>query len=278
MSAAREVELMSAHMEPGTSIRDICPKCGGGDGKERSLSVTLDENGWLLWKCFRASCDLKGRRLMWGVVGRDGGTPKKLPKAFTGPLEPIHHKAERWQWFWRNFGLHHETLTALGWKFAPEADRIYIPYNGPDGQFRGSLLREWANKKEPRNLVYKELLDEPFIGWMPETRSGPPVLVEDAISAAKIHQAGINAISLCGTHLSAHMVREILSRYPEAHIALDKDATAKAVAYAGTFRPLIGLRVWKLEKDLKYVEEERIREAYYGKATDFSRTKIPESI
>jgi hypothetical protein len=173
-------------------------------------------------------------------------------------------------WFIENFAVQPSTLEKLEWRSAPDCDRLYIPYVGPRGQFRGAILREWQYKLTPRNLVYKEILDEPFIGWMPETGSGPPVLVEDAISACKVYQAGLNAITLCGTHLSLHMVREILTKHKEAIIALDKDATAKAIKYAGTYRPLLCLKIWKLEKDLKYVEEERIREAYYGKKADFS--------
>jgi hypothetical protein len=167
------------------------------------------------------------------------------------------------EWLNYNYGLELDMLDYLGWRFAPECDRIYIPYHGPNGKFRGSILREWENKLEPRNVIYKELRDEPFMGWFPETGSGGPVLVEDALSACKVWQAGINAISLCGVHLSPTMVREILSKYTEAHIALDKDAFAKAVEHAGTYRDLIGLKVWKLDKDLKYVPEERIKQAYF---------------
>jgi hypothetical protein len=272
------LEAMTLDLHKGESKREICPKCGGGASKERTLSITVDEDGWLLWHCFRASCGAQGRKLLWGVVGQDGGTPKKLPKAFTGALVDIHNTPAG-KWLEEKFGiLTYKGRCVTEWRYAPECDRIYIPYYGPDGQFRGSLLREWKTPLTPRNLVYKEILDEPFIGWFHEPDNTPPVLVEDAISALKVYQAGLNAISLCGTHLSPTMVREILSKYPRAVIALDKDATAKAVGYAGTFRHLLGLKVWKLEKDLKYEEEERIREAYYGKATDFSRDQIPEGI
>jgi hypothetical protein len=268
MTIGREVELLALGLEKGTSMRDICPKCGGGSSKEKSLSITINDEGWLLWNCFRASCGLQGRRLAWGVVGQPTPHPKKLPKTFSGALETI--RGEVGEWFIDNFHLNPGLLNELGWRFAPERDRLFIPYYGSRGQFRGSVLREWKNKKDLRNIVYKEILDEPFIGWMPETGAGPPVLVEDAISACKVYQAGLNAITLCGTHLSLHMVREILTKHKEAIIALDKDATAKAIKYAGTYRPLLCLKIWKLEKDLKYVEEERIREAYYGKKADFS--------
>jgi hypothetical protein len=262
-----QVELMATGLEPGTSLRDICPVCGGGGSKERSLSITVSEDGWLLWRCFRASCGHKGRKPLWGVVRGVQGTPQKPPQTFSGAL--IELPDDALCWFRDNFGLRGMMLDGLSWRFAPDCDRIYIPYIGPRGQFRGSLLREWKNKLTPRNLVYKEIRDEPFMGWFPETGSGPPVLVEDAISAFKVYQSGINSISLCGTHLSPNMVREILTRFPSAILALDKDAYAKAVGMAGEFRGVIDLKLWKLEKDLKYVSEERIRAAYFEDKTDF---------
>lgn len=264
-----EVELLVTGQPLGTTLRDICPKCGGGMEREKSLSVTLDEDGWLLWHCFRASCGLRGRRLMWGVVHGHQPSAKKLPQGFSGALVGLPDPVLGW--FWDKFGLGEKVLDDLRWKYAPERDRIYIPVSGPRGQYRGCILREWKNKLTPRNLVYKELRDEPFMYWLRDEGGGPPVIVEDAISAAKVWASGASAISLGGTHLSAHMVREILNYHNEAYLALDKDAYAKSVAYAGTFRGLIGLKLWKLEKDLKYEKEERIREAYYGEATDFSR-------
>jgi hypothetical protein len=89
------------------------------------------------------------------------------------------------------------------------------------------------------------------------------------ISAAKVQQSGIPAVCLLGTHLGLDKVRELVSYCSEAVIALDKDAYAKAVTYAGTFRELIGLKVWSLEKDLKFVSNERIKEAYFNNKVNF---------
>jgi hypothetical protein len=263
----QQVELTAAGMAPGTSLRDICPKCGGGSGRERSLSITISEEGVLKWFCFRASCGYKGRRGLWGVVGEPGLKAEKPPQTFSGALErlpgPVRH------WFEEEYGLDPSRLEFLGWRYAPDRDRIYIPYIGPRGQFRGAILREWKNKLEPRNIVYKQLRDEPFMGWFPQDGDDRPVLVEDALSACKLYQAGVNAISLCGTHLSANMVREILSTHTKADLALDKDAFAKAVKMAAEFRGVLNIKVWKLDKDLKYVSEDRILRAYCDGETTF---------
>lgn len=90
------------------------------------------------------------------------------------------------------------------------------------------------------------------------------------ISAAKVQQSGITAVCILGTHLGLEKVREILRYTDQAVLALDKDAYSKATQYAVQYRHLINFEVWKLERDLKYVSEERIREAYFEKKTTFN--------
>lgn len=252
--------------ERGATVREICPRCGGGSSRERSLSLTLTDQGYLLWNCHRASCGFRGKKPVWGVIElADRAAPKKQPKVFQGELTALPSPAL--QWFKEQFDLNPEDLR--DWKFAPEKNRISIPYFALNGKFRGMILREWREKLEPRNLVYKYAADEPFIGWVHPNPLQVPVIVEDAISAAKVASAGFTALSLCGTNLSQTMVREIREVYPVAILALDADATGKAVSYAGTFRHLLGLTVWYLEKDLKYVSRKRIQDAYYDGQTDF---------
>ena len=43
------------------SARLTCPKCQGGTGKEKSLGVTVDEDGLgATWQCFRGTCGFRG--------------------------------------------------------------------------------------------------------------------------------------------------------------------------------------------------------------------------
>ncbi|QDZ17753.1 Twinkle-like protein [Chloropicon primus] len=44
---------------PGTQ-RTSCPKCLGGTDKEKSLSVTIKEDGEFVYHCFRGSCGFRG--------------------------------------------------------------------------------------------------------------------------------------------------------------------------------------------------------------------------
>src|SRR5574343_1738707 len=88
-----ELELalgsLALGLEPGSVLREICPECGGGRSREKSLSIGLSEEGYLWWKCHRASCELSGKKLAWGVVREQGGTPKKSSNGFSGALEQI---------------------------------------------------------------------------------------------------------------------------------------------------------------------------------------------
>lgn len=266
-----ELSLLSIGMEAGDSLRELCPFCGGGSSREKSLSITLDDSGVLLWKCFRASCGKGGKKLLWGICQDYASRPKKLGKTFTGLLEPL--SKTQVELIGETYGLD----IPNSWRSAPEYSRLYIPVIGPRGEERGAILRTLPGSElSPKTLTFKHCFDEPWQSWghchtgRPFDNHLPPVIVEDMFSAAKVQQSGIPSICLLGTHLSLDKVREIVSYYPEAVLALDKDAYEKAVGYAGTFRHLIGLKVWKLELDLKYVSSDRIREAYYNNKTDFT--------
>ncbi|CAL9043305.1 twinkle homolog protein, chloroplastic/mitochondrial-like isoform X1 [Musa acuminata AAA Group] len=47
--------------KPGKYWRNLCPKCQGGSSKERLLSFSISDDGWLAnWMCFRAPCGWRG--------------------------------------------------------------------------------------------------------------------------------------------------------------------------------------------------------------------------
>ena len=59
-----------------------------------------------------------------------------------------------------------------------------------------------------------------------------------------------------------------------AYIALDRDAFGKALGYKGKYAEQFkdGLQVWGLDKDLKYVDVGRIRDAIDNRNFNFSRS------
>lgn len=243
------VKELALTVAPGAALREICPKCGGGGTKEKSLSISIDEQGYLLWFCFRASCDFKGKRLAWGAVGY---TPRKPKSVYTGYTELLSKNQE--QWLNAKFGLTKETCTNLGFRNNVKDGRIYVPVAD-----RGCILRAYQGE-QPKVLTFKENPDLPFMSVY--GKGSRPIIVEDCFSAAKVYQAGLPAVSLHGTHFGEDKLRELLTFADCAVLALDKDAFDKAVKYSVQYRPFIELTVWKLDKDLKYSSEEEIQQRY----------------
>ncbi len=266
-----ELAILAVNMPLGTSMREICPRCGGGTKREKSLSLTLTEDGNLLWKCHRASCNDAGKLFVWGVIGEGRKAAKKAPRLFTARTE--HLSKAVYDWFFEKYQIRAGILDEYGIKFCADMNRVVIPITGPPNKYRirGYLAREWADKLDIKSLTFQELVEEPFAHWGYQfTAKYPIILVEDIISALKIEQANLNVISLNGTNLSQKLVREIIDVNRKVIIALDKDAYSKAIGMAGSYSQLLDIKVWKLEEDLKYVPEERILDAYFKGKTDFS--------
>lgn len=84
------IDLLSEHgirlksIRPGKNEHILCPRCGGGSSKEKSLSVTIDEDGQgATWICHRGSCG-------W----QDGGRAHDEPVKLSRPLKPVAHHTE----------------------------------------------------------------------------------------------------------------------------------------------------------------------------------------
>lgn len=112
----------------------------------------------------------------------------------------------------------------------------------------------------PKTLTYKEL-DEPFAGWFWSDTSDPRriVIVEDVFSAIKVARQ-YYTVCLCGTNISLDNIFEILKYSDNVVIALDKDATKKALEYKQKYRFICpNIQVAVLDKDLKYEPDDEIR-------------------
>ena len=257
------VKELAIAVEPGTALREICPKCGGGGSKEKSLAISIDEQGYLLWFCHRASCDFKGKRSAWGAVGY---TPRKPKSVYTGYTELLSSEQE--EWLNAKFSLTKETCNNLGFRNNVRDGRIYVPVKD-----RGCILRAYRGET-PKVLTFKENPDLPFMSvYKSEIGQHWPVIVEDCFSAAKVYQAGITAVALHGTHFGVDKLRELLTIADGAILALDKDAFDKAIKYSVQYRPFMKIEVWKLDQDLKYSSEEEIQQRYGTQNTIGSDTR-----
>lgn len=85
-------------------------------------------------------------------------------------------------------------------------------------------------------------------------------MVEDQFSAMRLWQEGVSAVALLGTHINHERAVELSSVTRNVVIALDKDATNKAIAHAAQFRYALDAKVVALTKDVKDLDEKELKE------------------
>lgn len=274
MGNAAWVEALAVNIPKGTSTREVCPKCKGGSDGEKCLSISVDLNFGVHWKCFRSSCGFAGGPR--GVPNAFGGGVKREPRYYTRPYRPLTQVQH--DFFYAKFGI--DPVEIAG--YSAETDRFIFPVFG-DGlgfEYRGCMARSFSGE-QPKSLTYNEQPDKPFIHFaypnsLPDARA--VVVVEDWLSAEKVAQSDeVVAVALNGTRITQEMISEIstVAQRPPGrptYLALDKDAFCKSVKYVHRYREQFpgGLYVWALSRDLKYEAGEAIRAAIRaGKGAEF---------
>jgi len=238
----------------------LCPFCRGGRHGERSLSVLTRYDGVSLYLCHRASCGASGRVLPNGNVS--SGELKPLgfePRPFTEETRALN--PEERELLGAMYGLTQREINWFGLTLTSKQGDLVIPISGPLGQKRGHITRPIKGNGGVKGLPYK-ILDEPFKGWFWLEGSKPEriVIVEDAISAMRVARS-FYSVALLGTNLSQEDMFEILRFSDQIVLALDKDATKKALEYQAKYKFLCPQMVVAiLDKDLKYLSDLEILE------------------
>lgn len=254
------VALTGAHMNDGESSRaELCPSCFGGSSGERAFSIMRSGNT-IFFKCFRASCAIRGSTDVYGTLGdtKIELVPKAVDRRrfFTGkliPLQPDHHKL-----LGSKYGIWAEEFHDARVLFDPQEGRFSFPVLSPSGLVRGMSLRSF----DPHKLKwdhYREDWLNPWMAWYERpyvSKSKPLIIVEDQISALKVSRSYL-AVAILGTHLNLEMVQEIgmIADQRQVLLALDKDATAKAVEFVDQFKFFTNGRfaAMALDKDIKFM-------------------------
>lgn len=254
MTHRASVVLDSADLQIGESKRTLCPSCGGGSTREKSLSVTRGEDNNLIWQCFRASCEESGRT---GVPTNSPTiiTPTKAKprKIFEGRTDPLPDRLiEKVHILWGITNPPH-------WYYTSEyGGRIAMSVRSPKYLHRGWVLRDVWNRSQAKTLNFIED-NEVSLSWYKNHAQRPTVLVEDipsAIRAAKY----VNAVALLGTGIGLEKAQEIAQHATgPVVVALDQDATNQSFdllyKYALLWdNPII----LPLQKDLKNLTEEEL--------------------
>jgi hypothetical protein len=205
-------------------------------------------------KCWRNACGYRGT---WDALtgmglgyvppageGREGYRVETLPL----DVGMVGYLCQRYR-------LQESTLRHFGLRQYPGSGGVYVPCNALSGRSRGWILR-WTNGNRPKclGLPAPGHTHEPWQAWF-TANHGLVVCVEDVFSAMRLWQQGTTAVAMLGVSLSDMKAAE-LSRYSDqVVIALDSDATARAIDAARRFnfayRRLLG-------DDIKDMTEEQL--------------------
>jgi hypothetical protein len=118
----------------------------------------------------------------------------------------------------------------------------------------GAVGRALGNFK-PKWYMYS---GSPFPFVCGESREG--ILVEDCPSACVIGAAGHSGVALLGTSIKPTYMKFLTDKYDSLVVALDRDATNKALDIAKELSYYIPTTVRILEKDLKHYTVEEAKE------------------
>lgn len=238
-------------IKEGESSRINCPFCGGN----RTFSVSR-RNGALLWNCYKASCSISGatdtemssdviQRRLSGVetatLRRTAPVPQHTTNVRT--FKPALDYLRRVN----SLEAHEQGLIRL--RYAPAENRVLFYMPGGEGAVGRSL-----DGRKPKWKVFGETEGLMTIGKGPVA-----VVVEDAASAASVARVPeCSGCALLGTH-ATHLQMAQLRAFQRVIIALDEDASQKAVRLKGKLEGRVETKVVFLEEDLKYATSNEVR-------------------
>lgn len=243
--------------EGGARSGLMCPACQGGRSGEHSLSMFEPEGTYgLLVRllCHRAGCGYRA------LVAREASSSYMAAPVRVAPFRPKPRPFLRPTMartgalallLLARYAIDAETsalfVRSLGGDYDSVPTRAVLSCLGPYGQDRGDTLR-FLDGSTPKTISYLTT-DEPKLAWYHQHLSGVLVIVEDQLSAMTLYSMGYDAVALMGTNLGEYKVAEIMAQhYGKVLLALDKDAFAKACAYARRWPALVPVL---LDRDIK---------------------------
>lgn len=234
----------------GQTYRGNCPQCGG-----RNTFTASRKMGKVMWNCYKASC------------GYSGAIQKK--RTLTGVLNALNPKSRSDEWgefvlpdtFIDGLLMEHMdylcsvNATQAEVKLDVKENRVVFIIRDPDtGKIVGAVGRAMLKHMLPKWRRYDKNSDLLYFSG----RGSVGVLVEDCASACAVANAGYTGIALLGTSVhDGHIPR--LLRFDRLIVALDKDASQKAVKLKKKLDSYIPTTVSFLQDDLKYFLPQDIR-------------------
>jgi len=209
-----------------TRYRSDCPACG----KKNTFSVT-DDGMQRLWYCFHADCN---------VSGRTGVTLTKEHASRARSLD-----AE----------LYVKRVQAYDAYLSGRADIRYdfkrnrVVFLVKNGNKVVDAAGRSIDGRTPKWYRYSDS-KHPFVCGTGTCA----VLVEDCASSCAVSNVSVG-VALLGTNLLTEHI-DILKQYDRVFVALDKDATDKAITMVRTLHSHVPTRLMVLHTDLKNMEKD----------------------
>ena len=221
----------------------MCPHCGGGRSRERSLSVYRTEFG-VGARCHRASCPL---RVFRRDVSAPEAAPSFKPRPYPFGLQTAPPGSPVWDVLRVPVAARTPDLAARLGALARADDSNEVVWEVRDYNW---LARGHISRKYPDKIIRVwRTVEGPFYAYHGDTRTRALWIVEDNVSAAQIRMAGGNALALLGTGFSREgqqdlagylrRVADVLGP-PVVKVALDPDAAGKGAALARELTSRIG--------------------------------------
>lgn len=242
--------LEGISLMPNQHRRIDCPFCGG------SKTFTIASvDGSRVWNCFKASCGVRGSK----SVGR---SPDQVRKRLEGPQEIVRKAPDTpsiltlpdnnphvLRYLERNGSMDAYRDGLCHMRYDPATDRVLFFMQDRKGAVGRSLRGD-----KPKWKAYGDTAGILTVG-----QGDTLVLVEDAASACSVGRvSGFVGGALMGTNISPVQRQELLS-YKNVIVALDKDASRKALSIQASLRGYANVSVIFLEEDLKYLSIERVK-------------------
>jgi len=238
---------------PNTKYRSDCPVCA----KKNTFSVT-DNGLQRMWFCFHADCNVSGRtgvtlsRTSASTVFERSPVSKPPPRTSNTYEIPdtfvsVSRRVEA-ESYLRKVGAYDAYLSgAADIRYDVRMNRVAFLIR--DGRKVVDAAGRALNDRTPKWYRYASS-KHPFVCGSRPTA----VLVEDCASACACHEVG-SGVALLGTNLLTEHI-EVLKQYGRVFVALDKDATDKAITMVRTLHSHVPTRLMVLHTDLKNMEKD----------------------
>ena len=235
------------HIVHNGRYRGDCPLCG----RINTFSVT-DTGFERLWYCFHADCHTKGSTgvqltkenskvaFKEKVTSTETNDEFEIPDTFVSLSR--NKQAEEYV---KRVGSYEAYLSGLAdIRYDLQQDRVvYLVKSISNGRVVDATGRSLTNRK-PKWRRYGTSRNTFFCG---DGLHG--IIVEDCPSACSISHLTVG-ISLMGTSLLNEHI-DFIKRFKKVYIALDKDATGKAILMMKKLRNYVPTKLIVLNKDLK---------------------------